>query len=382
MDWFKIGKRLHQGCILSPCLFNLHVEYIMQCARLDEAHAWIKIAGRITNNLRYASDTILVAESAKELKNLWMKVKEESEKAELKLNIQKMKIMAFGSITSWPIFGKKMETLTDFIFLGSKINTGGDCSHEIKRCLFIGRKALTNLDSVLQSRDITLPTKVCIVKAMVLPVVMFGCERWNIKKAKHQRTAAFNLWCWRRLLQIPCIGDQTNQLQMFSGRMDAGAEVPILRPSDAKSWHTGKDPDAWKDWGQEKKGKTEDEMVGWHHPFNGHEFEQTLGESAVHGVAKSQRQLSDRTTKTTCCPLESYNNLRGWRVGIILFLYKIQSMLKRVKEYISLVHVSPGLEFDSWLLAQCFLLFFQVLITRLNNNFSIFPELYQKKREI
>ena len=331
MDWFKIGKRLHQGCILSPCLFNLHVEYIMQCARLDEAHAWIKIAGRIINNLRDASDSILVAESAKELKKLWMKVKEESEKAQLKLNIQKMKIMAFGSITSWPILGKKMETVTDFIFLGSKINTGGDCSHEIKRCLFLGRKALTNLDSVLQSRDITLPTNVCIVKAMVLPVVMYGC--WTIKKAKHQRTAAFNLWCWRRLLQIPCIGDQTNQLWMFSGRMDTGAEVPILWPPDAKSWLTGKDPDAGKDWGQEKKRMTEDEMVGWHHRFNGPEFEQTLGEFAVHGVAKSRTQLSNRRTKTTCCPLESYNNWRGWRVDIILFYFyrKLNQCWKELK---------------------------------------------------
>ena len=143
--------------------------------------------------------------------------------------------MASGPITSWPILGEKNGNSDRLYFLGFQIKAGGDCSHEIKRCLFLGRKALTNLDSVLQSRDITLPTKVCIVKAMVLPVVMFGCESWNIKKAKHQRTAAFNLWCWRRLLQIPCIGDQTNQLQMFSGRMDAGAEVPILRPSDAKS---------------------------------------------------------------------------------------------------------------------------------------------------
>ena len=150
MDWFKTGKGIHQGFILSPCLFNLYVKYIMQYARLDEAHAGIKIAERIINNLRYANDTILVAEIAEELKNLSMKVKEESEQAELKFNIQKMKIMASGLITSWPILGKKMETVTDFIFLGSKINTGGDCSHEIKKCLFLGRKAMTKLDSVLK----------------------------------------------------------------------------------------------------------------------------------------------------------------------------------------------------------------------------------------
>ena len=144
----------------------------MQYARLDEAHAGIKIAERIINNLRYANDTILVAEIAEELKNLSMKVKEEREQAELKFNFQKMKIMASGLITSWPILGKKTETVTDFIFLGSKINTGGDCSHEIKKCLFLGRKAMTSLDSVLKNRDITLPTKVHIVKAMAFPVVM------------------------------------------------------------------------------------------------------------------------------------------------------------------------------------------------------------------
>ena len=157
----------------------------MQSAGLDEAQAGIKIARRNINNLRYADATTLMAESEKELKSLLMKVKEESEKVGLKLNIQKMKIMASDPITSWEIDGKTMETVTDFIFLGSKITADGDCSHEIKRHLLLGRKAMTNLDSILESRDITLPTKVHLVKAMVFPVVIYGCESWIIKKAEH-----------------------------------------------------------------------------------------------------------------------------------------------------------------------------------------------------
>ena len=157
----------------------------MRNAGLDEAQAGIKIAGRNINNLRDADDTTLMAESEEELKSLLMKVKEESEKVGLKLNIQKTKIMASGPITSWQIDGETMETGTDFIFLGSKVTADGDCSHEIKRCLLLRRKAMTNLDSVLKSRDITLPTNVCLVKAMVFSVVMYGCERWTIKKAEH-----------------------------------------------------------------------------------------------------------------------------------------------------------------------------------------------------
>ena len=153
-------------------------------AELDEAPAGIKIAGRNNNNLRYADDTAIMAESKEELKSFLMKVKEESEKVGLKLNIQKMKIMASGPITSWQIDGEIMETVTDLIFLGSKITENGDCSHEIKRHLLLGRKAMTSPDSLLKSRDITLPTKVCIVKAMVFPVVMYGCESWTIKKAE------------------------------------------------------------------------------------------------------------------------------------------------------------------------------------------------------
>ena len=175
-DWFHIGKGVHQGCRLSPCLFNLCAEYIMRNAGLDEAQVGIRIAGRNVNNLRYADDTALMAESEEELKSLLMKVKEETEKVGLKLNIQKTKIMASGPITSWKIDGETVETVTDFIFLGSKITADCDCSHEIKRHVLLGRKVMTNLDKILKSRDITLPTKVCLVKVMVFPVVMYGCE--------------------------------------------------------------------------------------------------------------------------------------------------------------------------------------------------------------
>ena len=164
----------------------------MRNAGLEDPQAGIKIARRNTNNLRYADDTTLMAQSEEELKSLLMKMKEESEKVGLKLNIQKMKIMTSGPIISWQIDG---ETVAEFIFLGSKITANGDCSHEIKRCLFLGRKVMTNLDSILKSRDITLPTKVCLVKAMVFPVVMYGCESWTIKKAEHRRIDAFELWC-------------------------------------------------------------------------------------------------------------------------------------------------------------------------------------------
>ena len=174
----------------------------MRNAGLEEAQGGIKIAGRTSNNLRYADDTTLMAES-EELKSLLMKVKEESEKAGLKLNIQKTKIMASGPITSWQIDGETVEIEADFILGGTKITADGDCSHEIKRRLLLGSKVMTNLDGILKSRDITLPTKVCLVKAMVFPVVLYGCKSWTIKKAEHRRTDAFELWCWRRLLRDP-----------------------------------------------------------------------------------------------------------------------------------------------------------------------------------
>ena len=167
----------------------------MRNAGLDEAQAGIKISGRNINNFRYADDTTLMAESEKELKSLLMKMKEESETVDLKLSIQKTKITASSPITSWQIDGETAETVTDFILGGSKITADGDCKHEIKSCLLLGRKVMTNLDSLLKSRDTTLPTKVHLVKAMVYPVVMYGCESWTIKQAEHQRIDAFELWC-------------------------------------------------------------------------------------------------------------------------------------------------------------------------------------------
>ena len=183
-DWFLIGKGVRQGCIFSPCLFNLYAECVMQNADLDEAQAGIKIAWRNINNLRYADDTTLMAESEEELKSL-LKVKEESEKFGLKFNTQKTKIVAASPVISWQIDGETMEIVIDFIFLGSKITADGDCSHEVKRRLLHGRKAVTNLYSILKSRDITLPTKVCLVKAMAFPIAMYGYESWTIKKAEH-----------------------------------------------------------------------------------------------------------------------------------------------------------------------------------------------------
>ena len=210
-DWFQIGKGVHQGCMLSPCLFNLYAEYFMRNTGLDEAQAGIKIAGRNINNLRYADDTTLMPESEEELKSLLMKVKEESEKVGLKLNIQKTKITASGPITSWQIDGETVERVADFIFLSSKITADGDCRHEIKRHLLLGRKVMTNLDSILKSRDITLPTKVHLVKDRVFPVAMYGCESWTVKKAERQKVDAFELWCWRRFLRVPWTARRSNQ---------------------------------------------------------------------------------------------------------------------------------------------------------------------------
>ena len=203
----------------------------MRNAGLEEVQAGIKIAGRNINNLKYADDTTLTAKSEEELKSLLMKVKEKSEKVGLKLNIQKTKIMASGPITSWQIDGETVEAVSDFTFLGSK----GDCSHEIKRRLLLGRKVMTNLYSTLKSRDITFPTKVHLVKAMVFLMVMCGCESWTIKKAEHQRIDAFELWCWRRLLRVPWTARRSDQSWVFIGRTDVEAETATLWPPDAKS---------------------------------------------------------------------------------------------------------------------------------------------------
>ena len=203
MDWIKIGKEYVKAVYYHPA----YLTYIQSTS--CERPGWMKHNLKSNcwktniNNLKYADDTTLMAESEDELKSLLTKVKKESEKAGLKLNIQKMKIMTFGPITSWQIDGETMETVRDFIFLGSKITADGDCSHEIKRCLLLGRKAMTNLDNILKSGDITLPTNVYLIKAMVFPVVIYGCEIWTIKKAEHQRIDGFELWCWRRLLRVP-----------------------------------------------------------------------------------------------------------------------------------------------------------------------------------
>ena len=206
----KYKKRVDQGCIPSPCLFNLYAEYIVRNAGQEEAQAGIKIAGRNINYLTYADDTTLMAESEEELKSLLMKVKEESEKVGLKFNSQKTKITASGHITSWQIDGETMETVADFTFLGSEITADGDYSHEIKRRLLLGRKVMTNLYSIVKSRDISLSTKVHLVKAMVFPVVMYGCESWTVKTAECQIIDAFELWCWRRLWRVPWTARRSN----------------------------------------------------------------------------------------------------------------------------------------------------------------------------
>ena len=183
----------------------------MRNAGLEEAQAGIKIAERNSNNLRDADDTTLMAESEEELKSLLMKLKEESEKVGLKLNIQKTKIMASVPTTSWEIDGETLETVSGFILEGFKITADGDCSHEIKRRLLLGRKVMTNLDSIFKSRDTTLPTKVRLVKAVVFPVVMYGCESWTVKKAECRRIDALELWCWRRLLRVPWTARRSNR---------------------------------------------------------------------------------------------------------------------------------------------------------------------------
>ena len=227
--------------------------------------------------------------------------------------------MVSGPLTSWQIDGENVETVSDFIFLGSKINVDGDCSHEIKRRLLLGRIAMSNLDSLLKSRHITLLTKVHIIKAIIFPVVLYGCESGTIEKTEHQRIDAFELWCWRTLesplgsKEIKPVTPKGNQHWTFIGRTDAEAETPILWPPDVKSWPIGKDPDAGKDWRQEEKGSTEDEMVGWHHWLHGHEFEQAPGFGDRQGSCVLQSMGSQRV------------RLSGWtdwtEVNCRLFLF-------------------------------------------------------------
>ena len=228
-EWFKVEKGVRQGCILSPYLFNLHAEHIIRNAGLEETEIGVKIAGGKINNLRYADDTTLMAENEEDLKNLLLKVKKESAKAGLLLNIKKTKIMSTGNVNGTRIDGEEIETVTDFIFLGSKINNDSDCTHEIKRRLLFGIKAMANLDNTLKSRDITLPTKVRIVKAMVYPVVTYGSESWTIKKADRRKIDTFELRCWRKTLRIPWTARRTNHSILIEVKQDLSLEALMMK---------------------------------------------------------------------------------------------------------------------------------------------------------
>ena len=250
----------------------------MRNAGLDEAQAGIKIAGRNINNLRYADDTTFIAESKKELKSLLMNMKEKSKKVGLKLNIQKAKIMASSPITSWQ---KDMETVRDFYLWwgGSKITANSDCSHEIKRCSLLGRKVMTNLDNILKSKDITLKTKVHLVKTMVFLVVMYGCESWTLKKNWVPKNWCFELWCWRRLLRIPWTARSSNQSILKEISPEYSLEGLMLKLKLQYFGHLVKRTDSFEKTlmlgkiGGERRRGWQDEMVGWHHRLNGHEFE-------------------------------------------------------------------------------------------------------------
>ena len=320
-NWMQVS--VHQGCILLPCLFNLYAEYIMRNAGLEEAQAGIKIAGININNFSYADDTHPYGRKWRGTKQPLDESERREWKVGLKLNTEKTKIMASGPITLWEIDGETVETVSDFIFGGSKITADGDCIHEIKRHLLLGKKIWTNLDSILKSRDITLPTKVCLVKALVFPVVMHGCESWTVKKAEHWRVDAFELWCWRRLLRVPWTARGSNQsilkeispgcsleglmlklkLQYFGHlmqRVDSLEKTLMLgRIGDRRRrWRQGM---TWLDGITDSMGMSLSE-------FRELVMDREAWRTVLHGVARSRTQLSDWTELNW----KSLWDLRSW----------------------------------------------------------------------